>query len=400
MNEQVDGALTNGAERLLTGAAAGEVLETAVAAAGGRLLGWRAVHVERRRERVTASYRAKVQWRGSGVPRDERFGAVTGTSLPPGVSVVGDGETSVGVWRLPFDPWLPGLAAAMDADAVAGMLSRFGTAGAWPRLRLRSYRPGRRAVVEANAGSTRLFLKVVRPDRVRDLHGRHRVVEAAGVPVPRSLGWTEDGVVALTALPGRTLRESLHRARGPWPPASALAGLLDQLPAELLALPPGAVGTASRVHHHAAMVGTVSAPLAERAHALAQAVAEQRVAGPTVPVHGDFYERQLITRDVRVHGMLDLDTAGPGERLDDLACLVGHLSVLALARPGRAGLVNGVVGGYLDEIDRGADPRQLRLRVCAVVLSLATGPHRVQEPGWPRLVRERVELAERWASDI
>ena len=34
----------------------------------------------------------------------------------------------------------------------------------------------------------------------------------------------------------------------------------------------------------------------------------------------------------------------------------------------------------------------------AVVLSLATGPHRVAEPGWRRSTAERIALAEQWLS--
>jgi hypothetical protein len=36
----------------------------------------------------------------------------------------------------------------------------------------------------------------------------------------------------------------------------------------------------------------------------------------------------------------------------------------------------------------------LRHRVAAVVLSLATGPHRVQERAWPATTRRLVDLAE------
>lgn len=381
------------AERLLTGTAIDEVLRVATSAAGGQLLSRRTVHVDRRRGQVTASYRARVRWRGVSVPRDETFGAVTGEPLPAGVSVVEDGRTRVGVWRVPFDPWLPGLAVAMDTDAVTGLLADFGVAGARPRLRLRSYRPGRRAVVEVHAGPARMFLKVVRADRAHGLHERHRLAAEAGVPVPLSLGWTDSGVVALTALPGRTLRENLGRADHQWPPLRALSELLDRLPDELVGLGGAAP---DRDRHHADRVGSICPDVATRAAELAETISAERVTGATVPVHGDFYERQILTRGPDVLGLLDLDTAGPGDRLDDVGCLVGHLSVLALARPARADLIGRVVRDYLADLDRTVDPRQLRLRIAATVLSLAVGPYRVQEPGWPRLVRERLALAEHW----
>ena len=50
--------------------------------------------------------------------------------------------------------------------------------------------------------------------------------------------------------------------------------------------------------------------------------------GPVVATHGDFHEGQLTVTRVgegwRPSGLLDVDTVGPGHRVDDLACLVAH----------------------------------------------------------------------------
>jgi hypothetical protein len=46
--------------------------------------------------------------------------------------------------------------------------------------------------------------------------------------------------------------------------------------------------------------------------------------------------------------------------------------------------------------DRILDPVELRLRTAAVVLSLATGPFRVQAASWPGETADRVNTAERW----
>ena len=45
---------------------------------------------------------------------------------------------------------------------------------------------------------------------------------------------------------------------------------------------------------------------------------------------------------------------------------------------------------------RAVDRRDLRLRVAGVLLSLATGPFRVQEKGWRAGTIRRVDLIERW----
>ena len=80
----------------------------------------------------------------------------------------------------------------------------------------------------------------------------------------------------------------------------------------------------------------------------------------------------------------------------DLAGLLAHLSVLALAPGGREGF-----GSYGRELigpfDQLVDPVALRLRTSATILGLATGPFRVQESDWPAHTRARVELAETWA---
>ena len=43
--------------------------------------------------------------------------------------------------------------------------------------------------------------------------------------------------------------------------------------------------------------------------------------------------RSCCSTSDRISGLLDVDTAGPGRRADDLACLLAHISVLALMRP-------------------------------------------------------------------
>ena len=50
----------------------------------------------------------------------------------------------------------------------------------------------------------------------------------------------------------------------------------------------------------------------------------------------------------------------------------------------------------LREWDSWVDPIDLRRRVAAVIIGLATGPFRVQVETWPTEVRRRLDLAERW----
>lgn len=390
-------AATAPAAGLLTGPEAGEILRTALDAVGGRLLSWRPSQVDHQpRHGTTVGYEARVGW-PDGREEPAYFGAYAGSHRPPpGALVVGDGATRVVVWRYPHDPFLPALAAAHDPGRIVALLRSFGLPDDAVRLRARAYRPRRRAVVEvATGGGAQLFLKVVRPDRVAALHQRHRLLTGHGVPAPPSLGYTDDGLLVLGALGGRSLRDVLRDGGEPAPPPEAVLALLDSLPAVL------AEGTVrpswlDRVGHYASVLSGVAPESARLAEQVAAAVTAEAGRGPTVPVHGDFYESQLRVSAGRIVGLLDVDTAGPGDRIDDLACLLGHLSVLSRLTPTRATALSRLGARYLAAFDRTVDPADLRYRVAAVVLSLATGPYRVQEPGWERATRHRVALAARW----
>ena len=401
---------TDGDLALLTGAEAGRLLAAAVAAAGGELVGWRPGQVDHRPGRsTTAVYRTTVRW-GDGV-RHETLAAGTGADLastgtepPAGVLLLGDGDRQVAVWRFPVDPDLPALVGACDPDRVARLLTSLGVPGvddgATVRLRTRSYRPRRRAVIEASAPGVRVFLKVVRPSAVADLHRRHQVMHAAGVPVPRSLGWSDDGLLVLESLTGTPMRRAMRHG-GAVPDGDQLMGLLGAIPAEVADLPLRRPW-AENADHYATVLGSALPAERGRAHDLAGAV-DTGLAGlvPDAPTHGDFYEAQLLLGGpggVRVTGLLDVDTAGPGRRADDVACLLAHAQVLALIDGYDAERVEGVLRGWQEAAERVLDPAEVRLRTAGVLLSLATGPHRVQEDGWEGATSARLDAVERWVA--
>lgn len=346
---------------LLTGDADG-FLRAAVEAAGGRLISWEPRHVDHQPGRgVTVGYHVRVRWPGGTTV--ERMGACTGR-IPSGAFVLDDGAHRVAVWRYPHDPDLPGLPAAHDPESVGAFLDSLGLGARGLRLRVRAYRPRRRAVIEATGPRGRVYLKVVRPRKVEALHERHRTLIHAGVPVPHSLGYTVDGVVALQALPGQSLRDALRQGERRLPSGGVLVDLLDRLPAALTDLP-GRDSWHDRVRHYAAVVGAALPAHAGWAGELGAAIWAAGRVGPVVPVHGDFYEAQLHVHSGRLVGLLDVDTVGPGDRLDDLACLLGHLSVLARIDRHRAPSINALGARYLAVFERAVDPVWLRVRVAA-----------------------------------
>lgn len=382
---------------LLTGESAGELMTAVLAAVGGRLLRWAPTQVDHQPgRRTTVSYSARVRW-ADGSETAETLGASSGR-LPDGTARLSDGDTEIGMWRFPFDPDLPALPAACDHERMRRLVERAGLGvevGA-VRLRVRAYRPRRRAVIEvAVPGGGRVFVKVVRPHRVRGLHERHRLAAAAGAAVPASLGWAEAGLVVLAGLPGRTLREMLLAEGAVQLDPESVIEVLDALP-DTLAAGDRRRTWGQRAGHYADVITAAAPELGLRAQAVADAVDHDAPEGPDVAVHGDLYESQLMMHGGRISGLLDIDSAGRGERLDDVGCLVAHLSVLARMHPQRAAEINRLNTRLERRFAEIHGRATLARRTAAVVLSLATGPHRVQERQWRLKTERRIALAEQW----
>ncbi|SOE04045.1 Phosphotransferase enzyme family protein [Blastococcus haudaquaticus] len=390
--------------QLLLGEPAADLWTAVLAPLGGRLRTLRATTVSLQPDgAATAQYSAAVAW-ADGRETRESLAATTGTRIPEGAAVLegasGTDTVRVGLWRWPLDPALPGLAWASSSAAVGARLGELGLVPGPPRLTLRSYRPGRRAVVEAQTPEGRLFLKVVRPSAVDQLVARHELL-AGAVPVPPVQAATPDGVVVLPGLPGKPMRALLAADGCGLPSPDELDRVLDALPLGVAGL--GAPGRRrpgdgpARAGDHAAVLAAVAPRLRPRLDALTSRLAATDPGEhDLVPVHGDFYEAQLLVDDGRIVGLLDVDTAGCGHRIDDWATLLAHLAVLEQVLPVPATSVR-----YRQEVETAALRRwpaaQVRTRVAAVLLGLATGPFRVQQPGWPAVTAERVALAEQWA---
>jgi hypothetical protein len=416
---------------LLTGPEAADLLRAAVATAGGQVVTWSVRQVDHRPgSSTTASYDVRVRWRGTaqvkpresgeptksgdaggsgetgetGVTR-ETLGASIGLGAladEPGILQLSNGESRVAVWRIPQDPGLPGLATATDPNQLANLLAMFGVTGtraADVRVKLRAYRPRRRAVVEVRSPTAAFFVKVLHPERVEDLHRRHVLLHDAGVPVPRSLGWTEAGLLVLERLSGAPMRSALGRPGAPLPKATEVIDLLDRLPEGVLDLPRRAAWS-DNAGYYARVIGAALPSEADRARQLAATITEAVAGAPCdEPTHGDLYEGQLLLgRGGRITGLLDVDTAGPGRRADDLAGVIAHLEVLALMSGAHRERLRDLSRTWSEIMEHRVDPRELRIRVAGVALSLATGPHRVQEAGWESSTGARLDLVERWVA--
>ena len=94
-----------------------------------------------------------------------------------------------------------------------------------------------------------------------------------------------------------------------------------------------------------------------------------------------------------ITGLLDIDTMGPGRRADDLACMIAHLSTMQRMTAEQAAGLTRLINLWLQVFDTRVDPAELRLRAAGVIVSLATGPYRGQEPNWQAETVRMIESA-------
>lgn len=339
---------------------------------------------------ITVRYRISIS--GGELEGTSTFVCVAGR-IPDGALVVEGDQGSVGVWRVPHDPALPGLAAALDKERAARLLADLGGSPGQVGTRLVAYRPGRRAVVSVSGAEEGLYLKLVRPKHVEPLHRAHQEL-AAALPVPVSLGFSRDlGLIALQAVPGLTLRAVLEDPNQPIPSPVDIVELTHRLPAPADARE--APSTIARLGEIGPLLTAITPELSGQIDDAIGAIGPESSPADT-PSHGDYYESQLLVEDGALVGMLDVDSYGWGRVADDGSTMLGHLAVWAgmSRQPER---VLGLGSSLIKLWDELVDPAELRRRTAAVVLSLATGPFRVQSATWPEETALRVSLASQWA---
>ncbi|MFT3944866.1 MAG: phosphotransferase [Ancrocorticia sp.] len=305
--------------------------------------------------------------------------------------------TKVSLWRYPHDPELPGLAEACSPDQMSRRLGRPVS------IELMSYRPTRRAVVKISHDDEVLaFGKVLRLTQARELANRHRVLQEAHVPAPRLLMETPNGIVVTAAMQGEPLANIISRGMGNRAPQilRALVAVLDTLPATVLDLPQRP-SWSERAEHYAHAAATALPEEAQRCRALAERIntlLPLAPTGPVVPVHGDFYEANVYMHKSlsQVAGIIDVDSVGPGYRVDDLACLLGHMSVLPHLAPKAYPFVPQDLAQWRIACESMVDPVALNTRCAGVALSLIAGAKRMDGREWRRDALGRLAMAEWW----
>jgi hypothetical protein len=387
---------------LLTSDDVGSLLTAAVQHAGGVLVSWALDHVDANpAQSTTATYSALVDWPYGR--REELLGVSARASGPTdtdsAAEIFADGEREVAVWIYPQDPDLPGLARAAYTESMAELANAhqiFDHPVSPDDLTLQmiGYRPRRRAVVKVTVGDQVVYVKVLRARLFDDVLARHRLLADAGLPVAEVAATTQDHLLVLRELAGQPLARAIFEAAEPCR-AEALIELLDAMPASVTRLdrrPPWS----DAVAHYARMVAAAMPALGQRLDWLVDAIGQGLAPIPpgNEPTHGDFHEGQVHVAGGRVCGLLDTDTIGPGRRADDLACLVAHLSTIQRMNATQEARVHQLIRRWVPVFDTRVDPTELRLRSAAVIISLATGPFRGQEPDWERETATMIGSAE------
>ena len=236
----------------------------------------------------------------------------------------------VAVWIYPTDPALPALPVAVFPDAALTLLQRMGLPFTEAQLTLVAYRPGKRAVVRVAGDGGTVWIKVVRPKTIRALHELYALWEAAELPVPHTLGWSDEGLIGFTQLPGVDATGVVTRL------GESFFDSVERLTAEYGALhstgPARASLAASRdwyARKATEMHPSLAAPI-EAVRARIDALLTGITAPSLVTVHGDLHLGQVFVDPddiTRITGILDIDTAGLGDPADDAAAMYAHLVV-------------------------------------------------------------------------
>ena len=378
----------------LTGSGAVDVLRPAVEAVGGELVACRTSQVQYRPESdLVVRYRCEIG-RGGTVESDTLLAATTVTGPLPGTlpieAVTPDGEPlTVGVWRWPFDPVLGDLGTMVTPHLAQPHLADL--VGGDAHLDVVAYRPTERAVVRVSGASREIYVKVVPASSVDALVGRHDLLARAGLPVPRVLRHG-DGWIAMEALEGTTLRERLKSGSRRLPEPDRYRRLIDTVSAVPLDDATPARSRLDDAPHHAAMLATVLPDLRGRL----TEIVDRLTTAPRPPafgtVHGDLHEAQLVVDEATITGLLDIDDVGCGDPLDDVGTLVGHLRFRAASSADPR--VDDYALGVRHALCHGVDDADVDRHIAAVLVGLATGPFRIQQPEWATTTRQVLDLIE------
>ena len=305
------------------------------------------------------------------------------------------------LFRYPEDPYLPGLTHAASAVAASKLLNRYVFAAPVQRVRVRvvRYRPSGHAVLRHRLGRVRLYVRVMRPERVSRLMAAADLVAQSGFALPRLAGrWDEGGVVWLSEIPGTNVRRLIRKgdALDPEP-------ILDNL-APLWAIPyrpnehrpfslRGAYRRARRVFRQVLQDRDEPRRTLKRATAALDPFV--RSWQPSVVAHNDLYDDQMIRLPDGRLALVDFEEAGLGDPLLDVGNFLAHMRWSAhfgRESEAQAGSAYHCRLRAAALARFGWEERALNLREAVCIFRVCTNPIRHLAPDWPRRLEVGLSL--------
>lgn len=304
---------------------------------GLTLLGAEQIDIEPVVDGFVVAYRCRIE--GEAEPRTIYVSTSSHGPTNEHTLVIGDVHTGTRrtVWEYPHDPWLPSFAAVTYPEAAGVVLAKFGIDATGAILHMQAYRPSKRAVLRIESADRTWYAKVVPPVLAEGIHDRHVAFLGAGIPVPRSVGWSDSGLVLLDRLDGDPAIAHLRTIAAAPTFLPSLGALVEAIGAVPMT-EPARESLAVRADWYAQRMSDVLPRAAERARAIVSWVTHEYTrlpAGGPQTIHADLHLGQVFVDPAdpgRVTGILDIDTAGRGDPADDAAALYAHLVVSGLER--------------------------------------------------------------------
>ena len=103
---------------------------------------------------------------------------------------------------------------------------------------------------------------------------------------------------------------------------------------------------------------------------------------PEVTIHGDFHEVQILLGPDGLSGVLDLDDSGTGQRIDDLAMMLGRLYQYAQNETYARERVLEYTWSLFDAFGEYVSPHELQRRMAGTAMNNALQPFRFQQHDW------------------
>jgi aminoglycoside phosphotransferase (APT) family kinase protein len=327
--------------------------------------------------------------------------------LGPGTVVLEDQRILFSVF--PHDSRLRSVGRLADHESRASLLTRlFKTLPGWDAgvFRTLNYKPERRLVARfTNPGGDCATVKFY--SRAEFNHVREFRKHLRRVPRVRFPDWIGGSkahhALAFSWMPGTILRdlppsERIEAIRK----AGAMIARFHLSPQPRFR-PQDPALAATRTKALADHLAVLLPEEASHAFDLARALTgwQETLSSPRVPVHGDFYDKQVVVDD---HGVafIDSDNAHAGHPAADIGCFIAHLERNALNPETPDGNVaefsEALLDGYRD-VNPGQDFSRLGLHTAYALFQLIHNPFRDRARDWPGQTRALLNRATRLFED-